>query len=245
MADQLYPTGYGTPVPQRTMAQNEARGTVAKLHPEMWRRFKALMEAAATAGVGVGVGTGWRVQPVNPDGTAKPGFALPGNSNHEGFPADGVTGGAVAIDAVGDLAWMEKNLARFGLRSFNRPSTWGYGGNDEAWHVQPVEIPASRNKRKTPWTLPTWNLPGVPSGPPLIVDAPPASLELGSTNVNNVRWLQQIMNERWNAGLSVDGQFGPGTLAAVKKMQAVLGRTPDGVYGPRTALALAAWLSSH
>ena len=68
-----------------TMAQVEAKKTVYMLHPEFWRRFKALMQYAATQGVPLGVGTGWRVQPNPPP----PGFAAPGNSNHEGFPADG------------------------------------------------------------------------------------------------------------------------------------------------------------
>ena len=54
------------------------------------------MQFALTQGVHLGVGTGWRIQPNPPP----PGFAAPGNSNHEGFPADGVTGGAVAIDTV-------------------------------------------------------------------------------------------------------------------------------------------------
>jgi hypothetical protein len=142
------------------MEQMEAKKTVRYLDPEFWRRFKALMEAGASVDVGVGVGTGWRIQPTNPDGSTKPGFAAPGNSNHEGFPANGVAGGAVAIDAVGDLAWMEKNLARYGLRSFIQPSTTGYKGSDEPWHVQPAEIPASRMRRTQPWTLAKFPLPG-------------------------------------------------------------------------------------
>ena len=79
-----------------TIAQLELKQTVYKLHPELWRRYKALMQYALQCGIHLGVGTGWRVQPNPPPA----GFAPPGNSNHEGFPADGVTGGAVAIDTV-------------------------------------------------------------------------------------------------------------------------------------------------
>ena len=117
MAEQTFPYGYsGSPAgmgTMLTMAQVEAKKTVKLLHPEFWRRFKALMQYAATQGIPLGVGTGWRVQPNPPP----PGFAAPGNSNHEGFPANGTAGGAVAIDTVPDPSWqwMESNLQ--GLRT--------------------------------------------------------------------------------------------------------------------------------
>lgn len=78
--------------------------------------------------------------------------------------------------------------------------------------------------------------------PKLITDAPPASLKQGSTNANNVRWLQQIMKERgWHSG-AVDGLFGSQTVASVKVMQKALGTTADGNYGPLTALLLHEYL---
>jgi hypothetical protein len=134
-----------------TRSQLELTTTVKKLNPEFWRRSIALFEFAAQRGIPLGVGTGWRVQPNPPPA----GFAKPGNSNHEGFPADGESGGAVAIDTVPapSWPWMENNVAAFGLRTFKNV-------NSEPWHIQPVDIPASRSQRSEPWNLQTWNLPG-------------------------------------------------------------------------------------
>lgn len=143
-----YPYGYGSD--RLTRAQLEQLTTVNKLHPEMWRRYFALIDFAASKGVPLGVGCGWRIQPTN----AGPQFAPPGNSNHEGFPANGTAGGAVAIDTVPTSSWdwMEGNLAKFGLRSFRNV-------NSEPWHIQPSEIPAGRSYRSTPWTLTPFKLP--------------------------------------------------------------------------------------
>jgi hypothetical protein len=153
-----------------TILQYETKQTVYKLHPEFWRRYKALMIFALTQGVHLGVGTGWRIQPNPPP----PGFAPPGNSNHEGFPADGKSGGAVAIDTVCDVSWpwMEKNLAAYGLRSFVQPSTTGYKGSNEPWHIQPAEIPAARSWRTQPWKLEEFALPGETPPPPLPMPSP-------------------------------------------------------------------------
>lgn len=138
------PQGMGT---QFTIAQYEQQTTIRQLNFEFWRRVKALMEYAAANGVPLGVGTGWRIQPSN----GGPGFASPGNSNHEGFPADGHSGGAVAADMVPNTSWnwMQGQLYRFGLKSFANV-------NGEPWHIQPAEIPNSRNYRREPWVLQPW-----------------------------------------------------------------------------------------
>lgn len=228
-----------------TVEQMEMKTTVAKLHPEFWRRYKALMQYALTKGYYLGVGTGWRVQPVNPDGSAKPGFALPGNSNHEGFPADGTSGGAVAIDTVCAPSWtfMETNLPAYGLRSFK------YIGN-EPWHIQPAEIPASRRYRTEPWVLKTFQLPNAEPVPPKEVLATPPgspSFKEGATDKSTVitpgaeggrvTWLQTILRDEYVTALIPDGQFGPKTTAALKLMQTRLQVTTDGWYGNQTAAA--------
>jgi GH25 family lysozyme M1 (1,4-beta-N-acetylmuramidase) len=129
-----------------------ARTTVARLHPEFRRRVIALMKFAAMNGKALGVGTGWRIQPDPPP----PGFARPGNSNHESFPAGSNSPTAVAADMVPNSSWnwMEANVAKFGLKTFRNV-------NNEPWHIQPVEIPNSRNWRRDPWSLPAFNLPAV------------------------------------------------------------------------------------
>jgi hypothetical protein len=240
----VFPYGYSGNM--LTLAQLEAKDTVKKLNPEFWRRFKALMQFALTQKVKLGVGTGWRVQPSTP----KPGFAAPGNSNHEGFPADGKTGGAVAIDAVlsESFGWMEKNCKAYGLRTFVQPSTTGYKGSNEPWHVQPSEIPASRNWRKEPWTLKTFQLPGAAPVPPKEVAATPPgnpSFKKGATDASTkivpgaeggrVTWLQTILRDEYTISLIPDGQFGSKTDVALRVMQNQLRVKVDGIYGQQTA----------
>jgi hypothetical protein len=163
--EPTYPYGYARPPgggaqgmgTMFTMAQCEQQYTIRQGNFEFWRRTRSMMQGAHVAGVPLGVGAMWRVQPTN----GGPGFASPGNSNHEGFPADGRSGGAVAADMVPDFSWpwMEANCAAYGLRTFKHV-------NGEPWHIQPTEIPAGRNKRREPWVLQAWNVPnpGVPSG---------------------------------------------------------------------------------
>lgn len=145
-----------------TIEQCEQKLTIRNLNFEFWRRVKAMMQEAARQGMGLGIGGGWRIQPAN-----RPGHASPGNSNHEGFPADGRSGGAVAADMVtpNALPWMEVNCSRFGLRTFTHV-------NNEPWHVQPKEIPASRNWRTNPWVLQAWPL-----------DVPPANQTLAALGI--------------------------------------------------------------
>lgn len=158
-----------------TTEQLFAQNTWKRMHPEFQRRVYCLMGFAASQGRPLGVGTGWRIQP--DDG--RPGFASPGNSNHEGFPDlrvewDMLNGDkdAVAADMVPNLSWdwMEPHLAAFHLRSFRNV-------NSEPWHLQPLEIPASRSRdvngvllphpRRVRWDLASPVLPWPPPAPPL------------------------------------------------------------------------------
>jgi hypothetical protein len=157
--DTRFPYGYarppgGGPMGMGTMltfAEMMTKSTVFNLHPEVQRRFHALIEAASKAGVPLGVGTGWRVQPNPPP----KGFAQPGNSWHESCPVAPTSQSALAIDTVPEPSWnwMEQNCAAYGLRTFRNV-------NNEPWHIQPAEIPAGRNFATTLPPIQTWELPG-------------------------------------------------------------------------------------
>lgn len=65
---------------------------------------------------------------------------------------------------------------------------------------------------------------------------PAKNVKKGQTG-NAVRWVQWELNES-GARLSVDGSFGPKTLAAVKAFQKREGLAVDGIVGVRTKAAL-------
>lgn len=78
---------------------------------------------------------------------------------------------------------------------------------------------------------------------PAYGDIPPnpphPTLRSGSSG-SEVSLLQNLLNSVHNAGLAVDGEYGPATVAAVKWFQEAHGLTVDGVCGPNTWQALEA-----
>jgi len=56
---------------------------------------------------------------------------------------------------------------------------------------------------------------------------------------NEVKCLQEKLNQSVNLNLSLDGNFGPKTKEAVVAWQKLKGLTPDGIFGPISRLALA------
>ena len=64
-----------------------------------------------------------------------------------------------------------------------------------------------------------------------------STVSKGSTG-DDVKTLQTMLNKVQNAGLVVDGDFGNGTLTAVKNFQKANGLTVDGIVGPATWSAL-------
>lgn len=243
MPTATFPYGYAKDVDgvqgmgtMLTFLQLMTKATFRNLHPEFRRRVFRMMQCAAADGVPLGVGTGWRVQPSNPDGSPKPGFAKPGNSNHESFPAGSGDPNAVAADMVPNISWdwMERNVARFGLRTFKDV-------NKEPWHIQPAEIPASRNWRTTPWHLDEIDLPPSPDD-----DTPPTkgriTVQEALTGFPTVRpgdsgvWVgvwQAVVNES-GAGLKVDRDYGNVSSDVCKFIQASNGLPVTGVVDNAT-----------
>lgn len=226
------PYGYGSSRVTEEQLRNKA--TFNRLHPEVQERFLAMSKFLASIGVPLGVGTGWRVQPAN-----KPGFASPGNSWHEGVPVSSQAN-ALAIDAVPASSFdaMEMHCHKFGFRTFRHV-------NNEPWHIQPTEIPASRR-----WatTLPHLEIHHKPGAHDLTdqdfvqSSTPSPSLKQGDSG-HRVAQLQNIIKFwKWGDIGNVDGNYGPRTLAAVKIMQAVLKVVVDGNYGPQTRAALVKFL---
>lgn len=72
-------------------------------------------------------------------------------------------------------------------------------------------------------------------------DADYCILEEGLNNNTAVHYLQETLNHCYSAGLTVDGDFGPATYAAVLSMQSQIGVTVDGVYGHQTREAMKWW----
>jgi peptidoglycan hydrolase-like protein with peptidoglycan-binding domain len=67
-------------------------------------------------------------------------------------------------------------------------------------------------------------------------------LRQGSTGAA-VRTLQSNLNKVMGSGLTVDGNFGPLTMAAVEAFQRKYGLTVDGEYGPQSAAMMKAALA--
>lgn len=73
-----------------------------------------------------------------------------------------------------------------------------------------------------------------------------AQLSAGKTNdKEQVRKAQRLLNEKFGAGLAVDGIFGPKTHAAVKGYQSANNLQVDGIVGPKTWASLLAGQDSR
>ena len=67
-------------------------------------------------------------------------------------------------------------------------------------------------------------------------------LKKGSKGTD-VKELQQLLNEYFETGLEVDGDYGAKTVAAVKKMQSKCGVNADGEYGSKTHAAFMSYIA--
>jgi hypothetical protein len=263
-----YVIGYGSQVVD--LAGLQAWPQWQGLDPEYQRRALALIDASNAAGHPVGIGGTLRTIDqqtslfLSRHGVVASGgccqyqgkrYALhpdmahaapPGLSYHEPVTS---AGKCLAVDFIGDMAWLDANCERFGI-------TWIA---PEPWHGQPHELPHSRSGYNpatmdplTPWGLPAATSTAAAVGiAPVKLSAPAPTLKVGTTNdVLQSRSFQTACNFwKWHdAGdqpLVVDGIYGQKTAQACISMQRSLTLTTDGIYGPISQQGLQTFLNTH
>jgi Putative peptidoglycan binding domain len=92
----------------------------------------------------------------------------------------------------------------------------------------PTTAPTTTNRNTTPTTT---------AATPQQRAAPTTTLKPGDTGAQ-VKLLQRALSHLGYAPGSVDGDYGPSTIAAVKKFQQASKLTADGIVGPATLRAL-------
>lgn len=133
---------------------------------------------------------------------------------------------AVALDGSG-LVCINGNWASRVSRVFHRFDAGGFaGGIAEVARPYYEAAPAPQ--------------PAGPDWAGLIVSLNNAKAQIVRQGASGeaAKWVQMFLNHTINAGLVVDGQFGPATAAAVRNFQASRGLVADGIVGPQTWRAL-------
>ena len=222
----LYPSGYGT-----TMLPIDdlfKRHHLDKMHPEYARRLRAWLVSHNGK---MGIGGSWRAtQP------AKPGFAPEGKSFHQ---SQTFASGRVAFCAV-DLVHVNPGKKHRSPTWAEVPKKGSAATKDfglhcnvtgEPWHIQPIEIDGwgtwDRTGRKEPVAgYPILNVTPADQPTPILVFAYPGSpVRRGSQGVA-VELVQAVV------GATIDGDFGPATERRVREWQTRNGLLSDGIVGP-------------
>jgi hypothetical protein len=226
----LYPSGYNTTmVPIDELFR---RHHVDKMHPEYARRLRAWLISHNGK---MGIGGSWRdVQPT------KPGFAPDGQSFHQ---SQRFASGRVAFCAV-DLVHVNPGKVHRSPAWAEVPKQGTAATKDfvlhcnvtgEPWHIQPIEIDgwsswANGGRKEPVANYPIKNVPVTPADTPtpiLVFAYPGTPVRLGSKGVA-VELVQAVV------GATTDGDFGPVTERRVKDWQSRNGLLADGIVGPLT-----------
>jgi peptidoglycan hydrolase-like protein with peptidoglycan-binding domain len=229
----LYPTGYNTSMVD--IDELFKRHHPDKIHPEFARRLRMWLESK---GGRIGIGGSWRaIQP------PKPGFAPEGRSFHQ---SQQFSSGRVAYCAV-DLVHINPGGRHRSPRweEVPRKSTvearhWGLHCNvtkpAEPWHIQPIEIDGwggwNRSGRKDFSAMTVTPVTlPTPPAPALVFAYPGQPLRRGSQG-DAVKLIQAVV------GATPDGVFGSATDRRVRAWQKTRGMHVDGVVGPVTWRAM-------
>jgi len=236
-----------------------------KVHPELARRVRIVIENLAKAGMQVEVVQGLRTvaeqDALFAQGRTKPGKVVTnargGQSNHNY---------GIAVDVVpfadGKPNWEAPNSIWIAIGGEAEKVGLEWGGNWKKFLDRPhIQLPGLTIKQcfalfkkgglEAVWAEATRLLQGLPTAPPVTPPPPgqpptqpPAqppqerTLRLNESG-EGVRMIQtRLVALGLLAQKEIDGIFGQRTLAAVKKFQTMRKLKADGIVGPRTRVAL-------
>lgn len=143
----------------------------------------------------------------------------------------GVVAGDATTTAAGDTTSTAAGSDAATTTAADAPTTTADPGAPTS--PAPTAAPATPAPTAAPTTVACRNVGDLYG----LVDVSGVNVRRGDCG-EGVKNIQDQLNYRIAAGLTVDGRFGPGTEAAVKEFQASVGLPADGIVGPNTWVAL-------